>query len=110
MLKAPESWVNLEQDCMLAHGCAMFQLKSAISRRDRKLQRKIERERSEVQSVVEAVKQSLTTNPDQTPEELTKSVIAILTPWVLRIISSWLISAFQKSILDWLVNRLKPAP
>ena len=108
MLKAPESWTNLEEDCQLIHHCAAFQLKYSISRRDRKTQKKIEREQRDIKSVMGAVKKSLEKNPDQTPEELTKSVIALLAPWLLQFLGNWLLSKFQATILNWIINRLTP--
>ena len=108
MLKAPESWTNLEKDCQLAHGCSPFQMNHAISRRDRKAQKRIEKEQRDVTSVVDAVKTSLQKNPTQTPEELTKSVIAILAPWILQFLGNWLLSKFQSTILNWIINRLTP--
>lgn len=102
-MKVPESWDNLRKDCETAHQCSEFQLKYSISRRDRKSQRKIEKNREQINSVVNAAKEALNKNPSQTPEELTKSIIAILAPWILQ----WLISAFQKQVIDWLIGKLK---
>lgn len=102
-VKAPESWDNLKKDCELAHNCSEFQLRYSISRRDRKAQRKIEKDRVQINSVMNAAKEALSNNPNQTPEELTKSIIAILAPWILQ----WLISAFQKQVIDWLIGKLK---
>ena len=106
-LNPPESWSNLEKDCMLVHSCSGFQLNYAVSRRDRKAQRRIEKEQGDVKDVIEAVKDSLYANPNQTPEELTKSVIAILAPWFLKFLGSWLLSQFQAKILNWIINQLK---
>lgn len=103
----PNDWESLKEDCRMVYGCSDYMMTAAVKRKDRKAQKKLEKQRHDIDSVHEAAKKALEANPGLTKEQLTKSILAILLPFVLPLLRDWLIGAFQKLVIDWLTNRLK---
>lgn len=107
IMLTPNDWESLKEDCRMVYGCSDFMMNSAIKRKDRKAQKRLEAQRRKIERVHEAARKSIEANPGQTKEQLTGSIIAILLPLVLPILRDWLVSTFEKLIIDWLTNRLK---
>lgn len=98
------NWDQLREECELAHGCSEVAVRS--SRGDRRKQRKIEEKQAKLRKVTDLLQGYLSSHPNATREQAYKSVIAILAPFFLQ----WLIGAFEKMVLNWLLNRLYPNP
>ena len=110
MSMSSSDWDTLQEDCKMVHECSDFMMVSAKNRKDRKAQKRIEGQRRQIDDIYAAAQKSLGDNPGQTKEQLTGSIIAILLPWVLPLLRDWLLSAFQRLIVNWLLNRLKSVP
>lgn len=94
------NWDQLREDCELVHGCSDMAIRS--SRQDKRKQRQIEKKQAKLRVVTDTLRGYLDSNPKATREQAYKSVIGILAPFLLQ----WLISDFEKMVLNWLLNRI----
>ena len=94
------NWEQIQNECELAHGCSDIAVRS--SRHDKRKQKEIEKKQSRVRKVTETLQSYLDKNPYATREQAYSSVISIIGPFLIK----WLISAFEKMVLNWLLNRI----
>lgn len=105
--KTTVNWDELETDCQMVHQCSAFQMRVAVSRKDRKEQKRLEKQQESIRRVRAATETALKADPNATEEQLTGSILATLLPWVLPFLRDWLIGAFEKLIINWFTNKLK---
>lgn len=98
------NWSTLRSDCLSVHGCSPWAVSSSRNKRE---QRKLEKKQQDIDQVIGAAEKVLIDTPNIDPQAMIGPILAILLPWMLPILRSFLISAFQKMVLDWILNRLQ---
>jgi hypothetical protein len=92
-------WTGLRISCYEVHNCSQSLYAST---RNPRLRSSIDKKQKKIQRIVDIAKEVY--DPSQTPQQFVEAILIYMSPWILR----FLISMFERSIIDWLKNRIYP--
>ncbi len=101
-----DRWEDIEEDCLTQFGCSSALMASA----DKRHQAQLRKRQAEVKKTSEAVRKVVEASPNAPVAEVYSSVTAILFPLLFKIFGEGLLSMLQRTVVDWLLNRIRKSP